>query len=228
MKGLLKKDFLTLYKTWPALLLVFAAVTLMLVYFGAESGILSFVTIYFVMQGVSSLITDKMGGWYSYQTTLPVSRANALREKYILSLLCGLAGFVLGFAITMLITGGLDQESLEISMLIGIVLSLSAAAFGIPMLAVLPKNSFIISIFGSLLPGAIVVGIWSQKISEASAAMAESAMAVTESGAMEVAGAAAEFSMYLEILWWGLAIMAILFVLSYIIAPVLVAKTDQN
>lgn len=215
MKGLMKKDFMMLKTQWIVMLGIFALISIFMIWMDASEGLISYITIYFLMQGVASIITDRMSRWNLYQTALPISRPTAIREKYILSLLCGLFGFGLSLAIVYGLGFGKDQEVVLINILLGWILSFSALGFGIPLITMLPKSAFILGIFGSLLPGGACVALWSIKLNEASAK------------AMATAGAA-PFSMQTDFLWTCFAIMVLCVVLSYLIVPRLLAKMDQK
>lgn len=214
MKGLLKKDFFLVLKSWPIMLGIFVLATAIMVFLNATAGILSFTAIFFLMQGVTSIITDRMCGWNLYQTTFPVSRSKAIMEKYLFSLVCGVIGLVIGF-LTCLCVGWPDQESLLVSGLIGGILSFSAMAAGIPLLIALPKSTFAAAISASFIPGAVCIVLWNQALNR------QSALAAASQGAIA-------FTMRTDLLWSLLAIMAGLCLISWLVMPWLLSRKDQR
>ncbi len=215
MKGLFKKDTLMVLKSWPIMVVILSVMLAIMVFMDVPTGILSFVSIYFMMQGVTSIITDRMCGWNLYQTTFPISRSMAIVEKYVFSLVVCAIGFVLGYALTMIFFPGIRQEDLLVSGLLGGILSLSALGAGIPLLILLPKNTFIVSIFGAFIPGALCIVYWSHVLSEMSAQVAASQGQIV-------------FSMRTDVLWAELGVMALLSMISLVAAPYCLSKMDQR
>lgn len=214
MKGLLKKDFLLAFKSWPVMLGILVIATAIMAYLNATVGLLSFIAIFFLMQGVASIITDRTSGWNLYQTTFPISRSRAITEKYLFSLICGLAGFGLGFLIC-LCFGSAQEEALLVSSLLGGILGLSAMSVGIPLLLALPKNAFPAAIFAGFIPGAFCVVLWNQELTR------QSALVQASQGAIA-------FNMRTDLLWIQLACMAGLCLVSWIVTPMVLSRKDQR
>ncbi len=215
MKGLLKKDTLMVLKSWPVMVVILAIMLGIMVFMDVPTGILSFVSIYFMMQGVTSIVTDRMCGWNLYQTTFPISRRMAVVEKYVYSLILCAIGFVVGYLLTVICFPGVEEEDLLVSGLLGGILSLSALSTGIPLLIMLPKNVFIVAIFGAFIPGALCIVHWSRALSEMSAQVAASQGQIV-------------FSMRTDVLWVELGIMAVLSLISIAACPTLLSKMDQR
>ncbi len=215
MKGLLKKDWLVLKATWIQLALIFTVITGLLVFFDLSVGIVSFVTIYFAMQGVTTVINDKMSGWNAYQITFPLSRANEIREKYLFSFILAAAGFALGALISFAIDPNMAWEQFAISSMIGWILTLSAISVGIPLLAMRPRSAFSLGIFGAFIPGSVCVAAWQMILSESMKTI------------NPLTASAAEM-LRLDILYWCLAAMAVFTILSVWLAPGIMSRRDQK
>lgn len=215
MKGLLKKDWLVLKATWIQLALIFAVIAGLLVFFELSVGIVSFVTIYFAMQGVTTVINDKMSGWNTYQMTFPLSRMNGIREKYLFSYILALLGFALGALISFALDPNMAWEQFAISSIIGWILTLSAIGAGIPLLIMLPRSGFSLGIFGAFIPGSVCIAAWQMILSES----------IKTINAMPANTAQ---MLRMDILYWCLAAMAGFAILSAWLAPVFISRHDQK
>lgn len=203
MKALLKSDLITLKQSAAVILAMAVGVSAILMIMDASAGIISYLVIFLQMQATTTIVAERMSGWGLYKTTFPVSRKTAVFEKYILSILGGICGFGVG-ALFCLVSGIPLNES---SILIGIVLSLSEVAFGIVLLYLLPKNAFMIGVLLGMVPGAVGVGLWIQKISQPASMM---------SG-----------DMHSDFLWMCIGILAACTVVSAIAVPWYLSKRDQ-
>lgn len=220
MKGLFKKDWIVMSQTWILMLVIMVLIIGGMFYFDAGIGTVSFLTIYLMMQGVTMVIPEKLSGWNLYQTTLPISRANAIREKYWFSLILSVTGFAAGLAIVWLFVSGMTDDDLLITSLIGWILALSSLAFGLPMLIGLPKNGFIIGIVGGFVPGSVCIALWTQMLS----GMAVSAEMINgQPGAVSFVP-----DLHIDFLWGCLAAFMALTILSLLVMPVLLSRRDQN
>lgn len=110
MKGLLIKDFqLSLLNTRMLVVLFVISIFLTSSATGSPAFIIGYVTTVFFMFVLTSISYDEMDHSISFLFTLPISRKTYVREKYVFSLLCGLAGLVFSTVICFLL-GGLFQN----------------------------------------------------------------------------------------------------------------------
>lgn len=176
MKGLLWKDFMLVWQSKWVLLLVSVLVGGGLMYFQGQSvdspttlGWISFLCILFSMQGVSSILTDRISGWNLYQTTFPISRKQAIREKYLLSWILGFIGLVIGLAFALLYNRVLFPRSIEmdswyINFYIAVLIWLGSMAVAIPLSLWLSKNQYFLALLASFLLPTLLIVIWNQSI----------------------------------------------------------------
>ena len=176
MKGLLWKDFMLVWQSKWVLLLISLLVGGGLIYFQGQSthspttlGLIAFFCILFSMQGISSILTDRISGWNFYQTTFPISRKQAIREKYILSWILGLIGLIFGLSLTFLYNRVLFPSFIEmddwwINFYIAILIWLGSMALAIPLSLWLSKNQYFLALLISFLLPTVLIVIWNQNI----------------------------------------------------------------
>lgn len=162
-----------------------------------------------VMQGVTSLITDKMNGFDQRAVNFPVSRENLLREKYIFSFLLFVLAFPVGLALSLWL--GNDVQSVWCSVLIAVIFSFSVMAVGIPLLGRMQRSNFFIGIFVSFIPAALMVAYWSQCISVT--------MTIGEEYVVDMA---------MDVLGWFAAGSVAAALLSMLVMPMVLARYDLN
>ena len=134
MKGLMQKDLYMIWK-YGRSLLVISAVFLA---FGALAEENYFFVIYPVLFGgilpVTLISYEERDGWNSLCDTMPISRRTVVNERYVMTLLCFLALYLvtLGVQAAVLIPKGKTAEILQlVCMLPGV--GLMAPAFMIPV-----------------------------------------------------------------------------------------------
>jgi hypothetical protein len=117
MKGLILKDLINLkrsMKTLGVMLLVWAVLFIPM---GNESFISGMVVLMFAMLVVTTLSYDDLARWDTYALTMPISRPEMVRSKYLLMLLLDFASVVLALLLVLLgsfFTGtGLTAETLQ-------------------------------------------------------------------------------------------------------------------
>lgn len=209
MKGLLGKDFLLVAREWKSILLLLVGVSAILIWQKGSVGLVSFFCIMMVMQGVTSLITDKMNGFDQRAVNFPVSRENLLREKYIFSFLLFVLAFPVGLALSLWL--GNDVQSVWCSVLIAVIFSFSVMAVGIPLLGRMQRSNFFIGIFVSFIPAALMVAYWSQCISVT--------MTIGEEYVVDMA---------MDVLGWFAAGSVAAALLSMLVMPMVLARYDLN
>lgn len=222
MKGLYVKDLMLIWQSKWILLLVSILVGSFLIYFQgtlADSfttlGFIAFFCVLLSMQGISSILTDRISGWNLYQTTFPIPRKKAIEEKYILALGLGLFGLCLGLSFSYMLNQFIFNVSIEsdswwINISIAIILWLSSTAVAIPLSLVLSKNQYFISLLVSFILPTFLIIFWNQNIT------------------VEQIGNVMVVNMNLNLLF-GMAFGCLIFCLaSYFIMPTLLSKKDQR
>lgn len=210
MKGLFVKDLMVLSKSWMMMVLITLAVGGCLLYFEQPVGMVTYMTVFLAMQGISSILPDKSCHWNLYQTALPISRQSAVREKYLLSFGLAVLGFAAGFLIAWIFVPDLDSNGFWINLMIALMMSSSAIAIIVPLAIRLhPSQYFLAVLCGFLLPALCLV-LWIRSIDG------------TFTGGM------VQISYHLDLLGWMTAGCVLLLVLSFWLMPRLLAKTDQN
>ncbi len=222
MKGLLWKDFLLVWQSKWVLFLISLCVSCGLIYFQNQSadspttlGWIAFFCILFSMQGVSSILTDRISGWNLYQTTFPITRQQAIQEKYVLSFLLGLGGLAIGLLFTFLYNcvffpTSIDLESWRINFYIAVLIWLGSMAVAIPLSLWLSKNQYFLALLASFLLPMLLIVIWNQNIS------------------VEYRGLIVIVNLNVPLLGYMAIGCAILCVLSYLILPKVLIHYDQR
>ncbi len=222
MKGLLWKDFMLVWQSKWVLLLISLLVGGGLIYFQSQSsdspttlGWIAFFCILFSMQGVSSILTDRMSGWNLYQTTFPISRQKAIQEKYVLSWILGLSGLILGLSLAsfyncVLFPSVIDPYSWWINLFIAILIWLGSMALAIPLSLWLSKNQYFLALLASFLLPTILIAIWNQSIS------------------IEEMGLVVTVNLSLPLLGFMTLGCAILCLISYVVVPKVLIHYDQR
>lgn len=123
MKGLIRKD-ISLFALNSKIFIIFAAVALMIVFFGDTASsefIVTFASSYMAvmcgMQVISTITYDEFDNSASYLMTLPISRNMYVYSKYLFSLIMTIAGGVTAFAITMIgcTVTGMNNDFLSVA-----------------------------------------------------------------------------------------------------------------
>lgn len=210
MKGLFVKDLMILSKSWMMMALVTLVVGGCLLYFDTPVGMGTYMTVFFTMQGISTILPDKSCHWNLYQTALPISRKNAIREKYLLSLGLAVIGLAAGFLIVWIFVPDLDSNGFWINLLIGLMLSSCAVAIVIPLAIRLHPSQYFLALLCGFLPPALCLVLWIRSIDST------------------FIGGMARINYHLDLLGWMTAGCMLLLFLSFWLMPGLLAKTDQN
>ncbi|MGL4338623.1 MAG: ABC-2 transporter permease [Turicibacter sp.] len=103
MLGLMLKDLLNLRKTGRSLFFILIFYTIF--FFTMDSGALSGVLVVLVtMQVLTTFSYDEYAKWDAYALSLPVSRQQLVKSKYVLSYLFVLFGTILSFILTSVVS----------------------------------------------------------------------------------------------------------------------------
>lgn len=215
MMGLLKKDFLIICKSIWIILIVPLIVISLMYYFNMQEGIISFFAIFMTMQGISTILADRISGWNLMATTFAISRKKAVSEKYIISIILFILGFLIGLIFLLYFSGDLSSEVRWINILIAAIFCFSIIAVAIPAATLLPESQFFIAIGSSFIIPACCIAKWSSSIT---------AQQIIKNGIP--AGVEMNYQM---LMLSGMAVCCfILCILSLILAPTILSKMDQR
>lgn len=223
MKGIYLKDLLQIRASWIVLAIVSISVTGILIWYDGEMGLTDFFMIFLAMQGSATIFADKMCGWYRMSTTFPITRKRLVESKYRLAVVLAAIGFVIGLALMAIVilirTGSVsvDGEQFLINLYIGVIIVFSTMAILIPLAYLMRKNQGFIAVFASMIPAALMIFAWTQRITHSVVWDPSTGAAVSE-----------QIDMQLGFLS-GMAVFSVLlFVLSYFIMPKFIARQDQR
>ena len=98
MKGLLIKDFLVLKKTGRVFLMLLVLYLIMTIFMNTDMGPL----MVFIcgMLSISTFAYDEQAKWDAYALTMPVSKRDLVREKYIMAIILCFIGAVSGVGLS--------------------------------------------------------------------------------------------------------------------------------
>jgi ABC-2 type transport system permease protein len=102
MKGLLLKDLLGLRKYLRTLLLFIAAYALLIFLMDSPYFLGGMIVLMCAMASITSFSFDHVAGWDIYALSLPVSRRDVVRSKYLLSLILTAGGTALSLLVSVL------------------------------------------------------------------------------------------------------------------------------
>lgn len=223
MKGLYVKDLMSVWQSKWILFLISILVGGFLVYFQGTFedsptmlGFIAFFCVMLSMQGISTILTDRISGWNLYQTTFPISRKKAVEEKYVLSFGLGLFGLLFGLGLAYLFTHfifqhlDVSQESWWINICIAFIIWPSSMAVAIPLCLILSKNQYFFALLASFILPTFLIIWWSQNIT------------------VEQVNNVMVVNMNMNLLF-GMALGCLIFCfISYLVMPSFLAKKDQR
>lgn len=215
MMGLLKKDFMMISKSMSIIVLIPIVTIGLMYYFGMEEGIVTFFAIFMTMQGISTILADRISGWNLMETTFTISRKKAVLEKYFLSILLGITGFLMGLIFLLYFCGDLSDEQRWINILISAIFCFSIIAAAIPASILLPESQFFIAVGISFIIPACCIAKWSSSIT---------AQQIIKNGV------AVGMEMNYQILMLSMMALfcAVICLMSMLIAPRILSKIDQR
>ena len=119
MKGLLLKDILSLRKYMRTLLLFTAAYALLIFFLDSSDFLGGMIVLMCAMIPITSFSLDHQAGWDVYELSLPVSRRDIVKSKYLLALILTLIGtgisIAIGLAYRLITHSGDLLEALTVS-----------------------------------------------------------------------------------------------------------------
>lgn len=119
MKGLLLKDLLSLRKYMRTLLLFTAAYALLIFFMDSSDFLGGMIVLMCAMIPVTSFSLDHQSGWDVYELSLPITRREVVKSKYLLALILTLIGtgisIAIGIAYRLITHSGELLEALTVS-----------------------------------------------------------------------------------------------------------------
>lgn len=215
MKGLFKKDLLMIWQSRYLLLVIGLGVSLVLIRYDAAIGLMTFLSMFLLMQEVSTVTADRMCGFNLYETTFPVSRKNAVRQKYLLSLGIGILGMAIGFILYLCLGGEMGTDDFYINLMIALIGLFSVFPICIPLAYLLPRSQFFVAILISFVPFTGFIFAWSQSITSEALMKGTDVIGINMDLRLDLLG------------YFCLASLAILLI-SWFAVPAWMAKRDQN
>lgn len=151
MKGLLLKDLFLLKNSIPITLFTTLLIGAALARMNTPWLLIPITAAAFSMTAVTTIATDKATQWDKFSATLPVSKAKLVSSKYLLYLIQGLVGTILGIvfsSVAFVLTNGFDGPFAYDYLLMALTLGLLPGTFSIPMGFILTEEQ---SIFGNII-----------------------------------------------------------------------------
>lgn len=126
IKGLMIKDLLQL-KSYKKTLLIFMAVFILITMTNEDISsftqiIIVMITLVFGMLGIATFSYDQMSKADRYILTLPISKKEIVKSKYIFTICSSLVGAVLGLTISLIITVVIKNQNINIEDMISTAL----------------------------------------------------------------------------------------------------------
>ncbi|KGA82857.1 transporter [Lysinibacillus fusiformis] len=103
MIGLLVKDFMTIQRQMKSQLFVILFLLIMAILMRETSMILAVIVFIVTIQAITALAYDEQCNWDKYANTFPITKADIVLSKYLLSVLLMLLGLVIALPIIFLI-----------------------------------------------------------------------------------------------------------------------------
>ena len=162
MKGLILKDLMNLRRYSRTIWAIIALYAVMMVTMDNVNFLGGMIILLFTMMSVTSFSYDSLAKWERYAVTLPLSRAQIVRSKYVLSLILALMGALISLIAAVVFSFFKPGNLLE-SVLSAYVLFIIALFFMAVLLPLIYKfgveKSRIMIILVAAAPTAAVVAL---------------------------------------------------------------------
>ena len=167
MKGLLVKDFRFIFKSRRMALGVLGIALFLLFIQGVENYvfIISYVTMVAGMLVLGTISSDEYDKSNAFLMTMPIDRSIYAREKYVFSLGCSLAGWLLATALCMALNLGQGMEVLAQAAAVFLLMSLLQFAILPVQLKFGGENGRIVLI--GIIAALLAVAVLCKKIADA-------------------------------------------------------------
>lgn len=149
MKGLMIKDLYVIKDGLLIPILILALLGTVLSVLSSPWVLIIVVACSLAMQTTMTIPTDKLSQWYKFLVTLPVSRVQFIRSKYVMYAMFGVLGLLLGGAITVAVTmimGDFQMETLLTFACMAVSMLLLPGSVNIPLAFLLNEEQSIVGI----------------------------------------------------------------------------------
>ena len=157
MKGLIIKDIYVIKDGLLIPILILALLGTVLSVLSSPWILVVAVTCSLAMQTTMTIPTDKLSQWYKFSVTLPVSRIQFVRSKYVMYAMFGILGLLLGGAIAVtvtMITGDFQMEIILTFVCIAVSILLLPGSVNIPLAFLLNEEQSVVGIVISYIVSA--------------------------------------------------------------------------
>lgn len=110
MVGLILKDLMTIQRQMKAQAFVLVFLLVMAIFMQQSSMLLSIIVFIVTIQAITALSYDEQSKWDKYANTLPISKADIVFSKYILSVMLMIIGLVMALPILFFINFFTNNE----------------------------------------------------------------------------------------------------------------------
>ncbi len=156
MKGLLLKDYYVIKDTLFVQMMILLAIGIAFSFVITPWVFVVISATTFSLYSSTSILSDKTSKWDIYVNTIPVSKEQVIRSKYLLNVLLTATGLLLGLVLATVTSGLLGQFSFEEMMqysLIALSLSFASASASVPLSILFDdKKQILTMLFSVLIP----------------------------------------------------------------------------
>lgn len=110
MVGLILKDLMTIQRQMKAQAFVLVFLLVMAIFMQQSSMLLAIIVFIVTIQAITALSYDEQSKWDKYANTLPISKADIVFSKYILSVMLMIIGLVMALPILFFINFFTNNE----------------------------------------------------------------------------------------------------------------------
>lgn len=110
MVGLILKDLMTIQRQMKAQAFVLVFLLVMAIFMRQSSMLLAIIVFIVTIQAITALSYDEQSKWDKYANTLPISKADIVFSKYILSVMLMIIGLVMALPILFFINFFTNNE----------------------------------------------------------------------------------------------------------------------
>lgn len=163
MKGLLKKDLMMICQSWIILVVIQAIVLGVTIYFKKTEILISFLPVFWAMQGSSTITADRMTDWNVYETVFPVKKSSLYLEKFILTVMCWIFGLFIALVLAWILPYEHDADTFRINSLMAVIYGIGTNSVLIYLLYRLKKSQFFVGYLLSFALPAMVTIYWTSQ-----------------------------------------------------------------
>ncbi|MBC3886989.1 ABC-2 transporter permease [Acetobacterium paludosum] len=161
MKGLILKDFINLGRSFKSVGVALVALAIIFIPMGNESFISGMIVLMFAMMVITTMSYDDTAKWDTYALTMPITRKEVVRSKYLLLLMLDLTGVVLALALAF-VGSFLKGTGITVETLLGILIILMIAViFGSALIPLIykfgPEKARLMIVLCAAIPTAVLL-----------------------------------------------------------------------